>query len=217
MGDGGCCKTEDRRACCLWWNPPSARWKLGTKRFTEWQALVPPATALPPHQRPPTPLRLIAPHSCSRPQTLIKIAENIQAHPDDKYRRLKTDNPALKNKVFAAPGGRDFLALHVGVLVAPDAHPQQQLTSQMGFHSETHDFVQTFVLDRSERRLYELSLATDTLRAAVSLLNGPCNPLTLAAPRTSISPEHTEHWQVKCQGGRGGARGSGQAPDRGGP
>ncbi|WOO83758.1 uncharacterized protein LOC62_05G007281 [Vanrija pseudolonga] len=82
-------------------------------------------------------------------ETLIKIAENIQAHPDDKYRRLKTDNPALKNKVFAAPGGRDFLALH------------------MGFHSETHDFVQTFALDRSERRLYELSLATDTLRAAL--------------------------------------------------
>ncbi|KAL1406247.1 hypothetical protein Q8F55_007941 [Vanrija albida] len=82
-------------------------------------------------------------------ETLIKIAENIQTHSDDKYRRLKTDNPALKNKVFAAPGGREFLALH------------------MGFRSETHDFVQTFVLDRSERRLYELSLATEALRAAL--------------------------------------------------
>ncbi|TXT08642.1 hypothetical protein VHUM_02770 [Vanrija humicola] len=79
-------------------------------------------------------------------ETLIKIAENIQTHPEEKYRRLKTDNPALKNKVFAAPGGRDFLALH------------------MGFRSETHDFVQTFVLDRSERRLYELGLATEVLR-----------------------------------------------------
>lgn len=39
----------------------------------------------------------------------------------------------------------------------------------MGFHTENKDFTQFFILDQSERRLWQLSLAADVLREAVSV------------------------------------------------
>lgn len=38
----------------------------------------------------------------------------------------------------------------------------------MGFRTETRNFVQTFILDQSDRRMYELGLAADVLKEAVS-------------------------------------------------
>lgn len=38
----------------------------------------------------------------------------------------------------------------------------------MGFRTETRNFVQTFILDQSDRRMYELGLGADVLREAVS-------------------------------------------------
>ncbi|GMK57839.1 hypothetical protein CspeluHIS016_0406730 [Cutaneotrichosporon spelunceum] len=81
-------------------------------------------------------------------ETLVKIASNIQSSPDPKFRTLKGDNAALKNKVLAVSGGREYLIL-------------------MGFRVHTADFVQSFVLDQSDRRMYELGLAADVLRAAL--------------------------------------------------
>lgn len=40
----------------------------------------------------------------------------------------------------------------------------------MGFRVQTADFVQSFVLDQSDRRMYELGLAADVLKEAVSLV-----------------------------------------------
>ncbi|CAK9782704.1 hypothetical protein CC85DRAFT_285581 [Cutaneotrichosporon oleaginosum] len=81
-------------------------------------------------------------------ETLVKIASNIQTSPDPKYRTLKGDNAALKTKVFSVPGGREFLIL-------------------MGFRVQTADFVQSFVLDQTDRRMYELGLAADVLKEAL--------------------------------------------------
>jgi hypothetical protein len=38
----------------------------------------------------------------------------------------------------------------------------------MGFHTETRDFVLYFVIDQSQRRMYELEIASAVLREAVS-------------------------------------------------
>lgn len=43
----------------------------------------------------------------------------------------------------------------------------------MGFHTENKDFTQYFVLDQSEKRLWQLGLAADVLREAVSRLPPP--------------------------------------------
>ncbi|BEI86521.1 hypothetical protein CcaverHIS002_0608080 [Cutaneotrichosporon cavernicola] len=81
-------------------------------------------------------------------ETLVKIASNIQSSPDPKFRSLKSDNAALKHKVLAIPGGREYLVM-------------------MGFRVYTANFVQSFVLDQSDRRMYELGIATDVLREAL--------------------------------------------------
>mmetsp|Transcript_27811 Transcript_27811/g.65545 ORF Transcript_27811/g.65545 Transcript_27811/m.65545 type:complete len:198 (-) Transcript_27811:215-808(-) len=42
--------------------------------------------------------------------TLLKLLDNVLSHPgEDKYRRLKTGNAALKAKVFDVQGARNFL------------------------------------------------------------------------------------------------------------
>lgn len=41
----------------------------------------------------------------------------------------------------------------------------------MGFHTENKDFTQFFILDQSEKRLWQLGLAADVLREAVSWLS----------------------------------------------
>lgn len=41
----------------------------------------------------------------------------------------------------------------------------------MGFHTENKDFTQFFILDQSEKRLWQLGLAADVLREAVSPLS----------------------------------------------
>lgn len=47
----------------------------------------------------------------------------------------------------------------------------------MGFHTENRDFTQFFVLDQSEKRLWQLDLAAKVLREAVSLPPTPTHPL----------------------------------------
>lgn len=39
----------------------------------------------------------------------------------------------------------------------------------MGFHTENREFTQYFVLDQSEKRLWQLGLAADSLKDAVSI------------------------------------------------
>lgn len=39
----------------------------------------------------------------------------------------------------------------------------------MGFHTENREFTQYFVLDQSEKRSWQLGLAADVLREAVSV------------------------------------------------
>lgn len=59
----------------------------------------------------------------------------------------------------------------------------------MGFHTENRDFTQFFVLDQSEKRLWQLGLAAGVLREAVShtptfllLLQLPFSKLTTSFP-----------------------------------
>lgn len=58
----------------------------------------------------------------------------------------------------------------------------------MGFHTENRDFTQFFVLDQSEKRLWQLGLAAGVLREAVSLtpafllLQMPFSKLTTSFP-----------------------------------
>lgn len=49
----------------------------------------------------------------------------------------------------------------------------------MGFRSETRNFVQTFILDQTDRRMFELGLAADALKEAVS-----CARLSIRAVAT---------------------------------
>ncbi|RSH83311.1 uncharacterized protein EHS24_006987 [Apiotrichum porosum] len=84
-------------------------------------------------------------------ETLLKIATNIQGSSEEKFRTLKSDNTILKNKVLSVPGGREYMVT-------------------MGFHTETRNFVQFFILDQSQKRMYELGLAADVLRDALPSL-----------------------------------------------
>ena len=59
--------------------------------------------------------------------TIQKIAANILANPgDEKYRTLKVDNKAVKEKVLSCPGGREmllstgFVARNVGEIARPE-------------------------------------------------------------------------------------------------
>lgn len=59
----------------------------------------------------------------------------------------------------------------------------------MGFHTENRDFTQFFVLDQSEKRLWQLGLAADVLREAVSILPPP--PLIPSSSPFSAVPTHS--------------------------
>lgn len=65
--------------------------------------------------------------------TLLKILRNILSDPTDpKYRTLKADNKAVKEKVIACRGGGDFLIAagferkHVGEIARPECAPSYE-------------------------------------------------------------------------------------------
>lgn len=62
-----------------------------------------------------------------------------------------------------------FAPLQSSFVNAPDI-----ANYQMGFHTETRNFVQFFILDQSQKRMYELGLAADVLRDAVSCASCQC-------------------------------------------
>ncbi|WRT64853.1 uncharacterized protein IL334_001789 [Kwoniella shivajii] len=78
-------------------------------------------------------------------ETLIKISDNIINSQDPKFRKLKSSNSMLKNKVLDVKGGQDYLFA-------------------LGFRRQSSDFIEYWVFSSTIKKMHELKIGAEVLK-----------------------------------------------------